>query len=55
MVLKILEEQQLYAIPSKCCFGLKEVEYLDHIVSHDGVKVDPKKIKVVMKWPIPKT
>ena len=25
------------------------------IVSHEGVKVDPKKIKSIMDWPIPKT
>jgi hypothetical protein len=31
------------------------VEYLDHIVSHEGVKVDPNKIKAIREWPIPKT
>jgi hypothetical protein len=31
------------------------VEILGHIVSHEGVKVDPKKIKVMMEWTIPKT
>ena len=36
-------------------FGVKEVEYLGHIVSHEGVRVDPNKIKVMMDWSIPKT
>jgi hypothetical protein len=54
-VLQLLKEQQLYAKPSKCFFGVKEVEYLVHIVSHEGVKVDPTKIKAMMDWPIPKT
>jgi hypothetical protein len=30
------------------------VEYLGHIVSHEGVKVDPNKIKAIMEWHIPK-
>jgi hypothetical protein len=54
-VLQLLKEQQLYAKPSKCLFGVKEVEYLGHIVSHEGVKVDPNKINSMMDWPIPKT
>jgi hypothetical protein len=54
-VLQLLKEQQLYPKPSKCFFGVKEVEYLGHIVSHEGVKVDPNKIKAMMDWPIPKT
>jgi hypothetical protein len=54
-VLRLLKEQQLYAKPSKFFFGVKEVDYLGHIVSHEGVKVDPNKIKAMMDWPIPKT
>jgi hypothetical protein len=49
MVLKLLEEQQLYENPSKCAFGFQEVKYLGHIVSHGGVKVDPIKIKSMME------
>jgi hypothetical protein len=49
-VLQLLKEKQLYAKPSKCFFGVKEVEYLGHIVSHEGVKVDPNKIKAMMDF-----
>ena len=52
-VLQLLEEKQLYAKRSKCFFGVKEVEYLGHIVSHEGVKVDPSKIKTIKEWKIP--
>jgi hypothetical protein len=54
-VLKLLEEQQIYANPSKCAFGVHEVEYLGHIVSHEDVKVDPNKIKAMREWPMLKT
>jgi hypothetical protein len=54
-MLQLLKEQQLYAKPSKCFFGVKEVEYLGHFVSHEGVKVYLNKIKAMMDWPIPKT
>eukprot|EP00253_Pinus_taeda_P019917 PITA_19917 len=30
-----------------------KVEYLGHIVSHEGVKVDPRKIKAIKEWKIP--
>ena len=49
MVLKLLEEKQLYANPSKCDFGIQEVEYLGHIVSLEGVKVNPNKIKSMIE------
>eukprot|EP00253_Pinus_taeda_P020918 PITA_20918 len=52
-VLKLLEEKQLYAKSSKCFFGVQAVEYLGHIVSHEGVKVEPSKIKVIKEWKIP--
>ena len=53
-VLKLLKSHQLYAKPSKCAFGVQEVEYLGHIVSHEGVKADPNKIKAIMDCLIPK-
>jgi len=37
-VLQLLEEKQLYAKRSKCFFGVQEVEYMRHIVSHEGVR-----------------
>ena len=44
-VLQLLEAHQLYAKPSKCFFGVQEVEYLGHIVSHEGVRQILKKLK----------
>jgi len=52
-VLKLLEEKQLYAKTSKHFFGVHKVEYLGHIVSHEGVKVDASKVIAIMEWKIP--
>jgi hypothetical protein len=53
-VLQILENNQLYVKIFKCSFGKQEVEYLSQIVSREGVKVDPKNIQAMKKWPTPK-
>jgi hypothetical protein len=52
-VLSLLEENQFYAKMSKCTFGKEEVEYLGHIISKKGVKVDPKRIRAITEWPKP--
>ena len=44
VVLKILRKEQLYAKMSKCEFWLREVFFLGHIVSKEGIRVDPSKI-----------
>ena len=41
--------------PSKCEFFKSRVTYLGHIVSKDGIEMDPKKIEAIKKWPVPKT
>ena len=50
-LLKLLEEKESYAKASKCFFGVLEMEYLGHIVSHEGVKENPNKIKAIKEWP----
>ena len=50
-VLSLLQENQFYAKISKCTFGREEVEYLGHVISKEGVNVDPSKIKEIIKWP----
>ena len=50
MVLEMLREKKLYAKFSKCEFWLDEVSFLGHVVSKDGVMVDPSKIETVKNW-----
>ncbi|KAG8498960.1 hypothetical protein CXB51_005304 [Gossypium anomalum] len=41
IVLQVLKEKELYAKFSKCDFSLREVTFLGHVVSAEGIKVDP--------------
>lgn len=52
-VLSILESKSLFAKESKCEFGMRELLYLGHIISAEGVKVDPEKIRAIIDWPPP--
>ena len=38
---------------SKCEFWLDQVAFLGHVVSKDGIQVDPRKIEAVIDWPRP--
>lgn len=48
-----MESESLYAKESKCEFGMAELLYLRHIISANGVRVDPKKIAAIIDWPTP--
>ena len=51
--LSILRHHQLYAKVSKCAFFQSSVEYLGHVVSAQGLQVDPAKVQAVQDWKIP--
>ncbi|XP_073224799.1 uncharacterized mitochondrial protein AtMg00860-like [Cicer arietinum] len=53
-VLNILQQQGLVANRKKCSFAEFSVEYLGHIISSEGVVMDPAKVLNVLQWPTPK-
>ena len=53
LVLGKLREHPLYAKFSKCEFWLKEVGFLGHVISGEGIAVDPTKVDTVTKWEAP--
>ena len=52
-VLKLLKQHQLYAKMSKCSFAQPQTNFLGHVISADGISVDPRKIAILKKWPRP--
>ena len=45
VVLQTLRNQQLYAKFFKCEFWLENVTFLRHVISKEGIQVDPRKIE----------
>jgi hypothetical protein len=54
MVLQVLRGHQLYAKLSKCSFYQNIIHYLGHIISEEGIVVDPKKIEAIKGSKTPK-
>ena len=49
-MLSTLRHHQLYAKFSKYEFWLDQVAFLGHVVSKDGIQVDPKKTEAITEW-----
>ena len=53
---KVFDRLRLHNLklkPSKCCLLQKEITYLGHCISKDGIRKDPSKTVKVTDWPIP--
>jgi hypothetical protein len=53
-VLSLLAEHGWVVNKKKCSFGKKSVDYLGHLITCEGVAVDPSKVISVINWPQPK-
>nr|GFD13294.1 putative mitochondrial protein [Tanacetum cinerariifolium] len=52
-VLQTLRQEKLYAKFSKCEFWIGSMAFLGHIVSAEGITMDPAKVDAITKWPRP--
>ncbi|KAD2394125.1 hypothetical protein E3N88_41102 [Mikania micrantha] len=52
-VLEILRQKKPYAKFSKCDFWLDKVAFLGHVISAEGIMMDPTKVEAITKWPTP--
>lgn len=52
-VLACLRKNRLFANPEKCEFFKTKICYLGHVISGDGISVDPSKVRAIIDWPTP--
>ncbi|KAL0409809.1 UNVERIFIED_CONTAM: Retrovirus-related Pol polyprotein from transposon.6 [Sesamum radiatum] len=52
-VVRVLRENKLFAKFSKCEFWIREVTFLGHVISGDGLAVDPTKVEAIVEWKRP--
>jgi len=48
-----MQRHSLFAKLSKCSFGQTQIDYVGHVVSQVGVKVDETKIQAIKQWVVP--
>jgi hypothetical protein len=53
LVLQCLREHKLYGKLSKCSFYQSKIHYLGHVISGEGIVMDPTKVEAIMEWPAP--
>lgn len=53
-VFRRLDQARLRLKRSKCEIGVDSISYLGHVISRNGVQMDPSKVETIVKWPEPK-
>jgi len=54
-VLSRLRKANITLKKSKCKFGVQETRFLGHIITTEGIKMNPDKVKIAEQFPTPKT
>ena len=52
-VLKTLQQHKLYARLSKCSFGVRQIDYLGHVLSGARVTTETTKLEAITNWSQP--
>ena len=55
IVLQTLRDKQLYAKLKKCELWLDRISFLGHVVTKDGISIDPGKVDAMSNWRRPTT
>ena len=43
----------MYEKLSKFSFYQSKIHYLGHVISDEGIAMDPTKVEAIMEWPVP--
>ena len=54
MTWKMDKRFELLVLLSKCDIYRDRIQYLGHIISEEGISVDPENIEAIMNWPTPR-
>ncbi|MCO5593953.1 hypothetical protein L7F22_047972 [Adiantum nelumboides] len=54
VIFQALRDNKLYVNQKKSEFFLQEIQYLGHIISKNGIRMDPAKLVVIKDWPNPR-
>ena len=54
LVMQKLREHGYYAKFSKCESWLDKVNFLGHVISAEGIAVDPERVRAIQEWNPPK-
>ena len=54
-VLEKLRGEKLTINLKKCSFVKKELVYLGFVISAEGLKMDPEKVRAILEWPTPRS
>ena len=53
IILQAIHHANLTINPSKCSWAKQEIKFLGHIVAHDGIRIDPERVKRIAAWQAP--
>jgi hypothetical protein len=49
----VFTREQIIWELSKCSFYQSKIHYLGHVISDEGIPLDPLKVEAIMEWPAP--